>query len=62
MVILPDGVYEEWSRSYNASNGCGTTTTFSGSDTGLASPGAGMIDVGACSTTCSYFTTRTLYG
>lgn len=60
--FYPDGYRDEWGHVYNASNGCGTTTTFSGTDVALTSPWQFTIDVGACSITCSSYTERTLYG
>jgi hypothetical protein len=58
----PDGQwYELWSRQYNASNGCNTTASFSGSAAALTGNNWELeVDLGACSTTCAMFDPRTI--
>lgn len=50
-------------HAYQANNGCGTSSSFSGSDRGLTSPWEVWVNVGACnSLTCSGYYTRILQG
>jgi hypothetical protein len=50
-------------HAYQANNGCGTSSSFSGSDRALSSPWEVWASVGACnSTSCSGYYTRYLQG
>lgn len=54
-----------WSsgHAYQANNGCGTSSSFSGSDRALSSPWEVWVSVGACnSLTCSGYYTRVIQG
>jgi hypothetical protein len=52
--------YWQWDHGYNAGNGCGSSSTYAGSDRSvLAYAGSNWIvevGVGACSVSCSSFT------
>jgi hypothetical protein len=52
-----------WEHSYQANNGCGTSASYSGSDSALRSPWEMAVMVGACnSISCSGYFTKYLYG
>lgn len=54
---------EYWSHAYQANNGCGTSSSFSGSDRALNSPWQLQVAVGACNSwSCSGYFAKYLTG
>jgi hypothetical protein len=61
--FLLDGTYvSAWDDGFSATGGCGTSSSFSGSDFALSSPWRVTIWLGACGTTCSDWDTGYMYG